>query len=87
MSGSVTLSLAELRTQASLAYGASEAFARLIVEASLSANLEKRPAICMAHLPDYLTSMIEGRIDGQAEPVIDQPLPAINRGDGRRGIA
>lgn len=87
---SATLPIAELRALALRACGAceaSEALASALVEASLSADRNGRPEIGMAHLIDYLDGLVQGRIDGKAEPVIDQPLPAVIRIDGRRGIA
>jgi (2R)-3-sulfolactate dehydrogenase (NADP+) len=79
--------LRKLAVAACLACGASTAMAASLVEASLSANWHGRPEIGMAHLLDYLDGLRHGRIDGQAEPWIEQPLPALIHADGRGGIA
>lgn len=86
----IALPIAELRkvaTSACLACGAGPAMARSLVEASLSANWHGRPEIGMVHLLDYLDGLRQGRIDGTAEPEIEQPLPALILADGKDGIA
>jgi len=79
--------LRQLAIAACRAAGASAAMASSLVEASLSANWCGRPEIGMAHLPDYLDGLVQGRIDGRAEPRVEQPLPALIHVDGRLGIA
>ncbi|WP_062345758.1 Ldh family oxidoreductase [Novosphingobium sp. CCH12-A3] len=69
------------------ARGGSEAMGRSLVVASLAANGSGRAAVGLAHFVDYLDALIGGRIDGQAEPAIEQPLPAAIRCDARHGIA
>lgn len=69
------------------ACGASPAAAAALAAATLSAERHGRGEMGCAHLPDYLDGLREGRIDGQAEPRIDSPLPALVRVDGQRGIA
>jgi (2R)-3-sulfolactate dehydrogenase (NADP+) len=72
---------------ACLTCGASPAAAAALAAATLSAERHGRGEMGCAHLPDYLDGLREGRIDGQAEPRIDSPLPALVRVDGQRGIA
>lgn len=79
--------LRQLAIRACRACGASAAMAQSLVEASLSSNLCGRPEIGMAHLLDYLDGLLQGRIDGQAQPTISQPLPATITADGHGGIA
>ncbi|MBU6266769.1 MAG: Ldh family oxidoreductase [Sphingomonadales bacterium] len=76
-----------LALSAWLACGGGEAMAHSLIEASLAANACGRPGVGFAHYLDYLDSLIAGRIDGHAEPVIDQPLPAALRCDARGGTA
>lgn len=79
--------LRALATAACQACGANPVMTASLVEASLAANWHGRPEIGMAHLLDYLDGLKQGRIDGNAEPEIDRPLPAIIRVDGKDGIA
>ncbi|THK39005.1 malate dehydrogenase [Ensifer sp. MPMI2T] len=85
-----TLSVAEIRriaTDACLACGATAAMAKSLVDATLSAAWHGRPEVGFPHFLDYLQSLREGRIDGQAKPPIDHPLPAFIHADARGGIA
>ncbi|MFY7836290.1 MAG: Ldh family oxidoreductase [Novosphingobium sp.] len=80
----------EIRALAMAAWracGGSEPMGRSLVEASLAANGSGRPAVGLAHFVDYLDALVGGRIDGQAEPVIEQPLPAAICCDARGGTA
>lgn len=84
------LPLGEVRAVAMAACracGASPAMSEALVRATLSAEMHRRPAMGLAHLLDYLDSLQQGRIDGQAEPHLTAPLPAILHVDGRGGIA
>ncbi|OHV85172.1 Ldh family oxidoreductase [Ensifer sp. LCM 4579] len=84
------LSIAEIRdiaTDACLACGASAAAAKSLVEATLSAALLGRPEVGFPHFIDYLHSLLEGRIDGKAQPRIQNPLPAFIHSDAKGGIA
>jgi (2R)-3-sulfolactate dehydrogenase (NADP+) len=84
------LSIAEARRLASdalVASGASPAMAASLAQATLSAACNGRPEMGFAHLADYLTSLREGRIDGQAEPTLAFPLPAFIHCDAQGGIA
>jgi (2R)-3-sulfolactate dehydrogenase (NADP+) len=86
----VSLSVADLRQiaiDACLSCGASEATARSLGDATLSAACLGRPGMGFPHLVEYLKSLRAGRIDGKAEPRIDHPLPAFIHADARGGIA
>nr|WP_245408470.1 Ldh family oxidoreductase [Zhengella mangrovi] len=79
--------MGDLSEKACLACGASPAMAASLVAATLSAEQAGRHEVGLAHLLDYLQSLKDGRIDGQADPVIEKPLPAVIRADARHGIA
>jgi (2R)-3-sulfolactate dehydrogenase (NADP+) len=84
------LTVAELRrttTGALLDAGASVAVATSLVEATLSAEQFGRREVGLSHLLDYIESLRSGRIDGQAEPSVEYPLPAFIRVDAKGGIA
>lgn len=86
----VIATLADVRTlahDACMACGASPAVATSLVAATLSAARSGPPGMGFPHLLDYLRSLCEGRIDGEAEPRIEQPLPAMIVADARGGIA
>lgn len=86
----VALTLPEaltLATSALLRAGASEALARSLARAVVDAEAAGKQAIGLAHLPDYLDALACGRIDGNAEPLITSPIPALVRCDCRGGIA
>jgi (2R)-3-sulfolactate dehydrogenase (NADP+) len=67
--------------------GASEAAAVSLAEATVSAEACGQSSVGFAHLVDYLKSLVEGRIDGTAEPVITFPASALVQVDARGGIA
>lgn len=77
----------ELAIRAILACGGSQALAGSLAEATLSAELGGRAEMGFAHLCDYLDSLREGRIAGEAVPAITQPLPAALHCDAAGGIA
>ena len=77
----------ELAEQALVKAGASSAAARSLVDATLAAERAGRGEVGIAHLPDYLESLREGRIAGDARPQFDTPLPAFIRADAGGGIA
>ncbi|GGY02650.1 malate dehydrogenase [Litchfieldella qijiaojingensis] len=76
-----------LAEQACLAAGANHATARSLARATISAALFGRPGVGFPHLLDYLSSFRAGRINGEAEPKITSPLPAIIHSDADGGIA
>jgi len=77
----------DLAARACRAAGASEAAARSLGLATVSADAHGKTGIGFAHLLDYLAAFREGRIDGRAEPVITSPAPAAIHCDARGGIA
>ncbi|MBD9373138.1 Ldh family oxidoreductase [Rhizobium sp. ARZ01] len=86
----VVLTLPEISVLASTALlrsGASEALARSLAKAIVDAEAAGKPALGLAHLPDYLNALASGRIDGRAEPLITSPIPALMKCDCRSGIA
>ena len=64
-----------------------EATARSLAEAAVSAEACGLPLLGFAHLPDYLASLVAGRIAGSADPVISSPAPAMIRSNAMGGIA
>lgn len=89
MNGTEAISIGaaqQLAIDACLACGASPAVAESLAAATLAAELAARPELGFGHLADYLDGMRQGRIDGQAEPLIEQVTPAITLVDGQRGI-
>ncbi|MCV3738121.1 Ldh family oxidoreductase [Rhizobium sp. TRM96647] len=86
----ISLTLAEVSTLAAgtlVRAGASEALARSLARAIVAAEAAGKPALGLAHLPDYLDALDCGRIDGRAEPLLTSPVPALTRCDCRGGIA
>lgn len=77
----------ELARQASIGAGASEAMAASLAEATVSAEACGQTTVGFRHLVDYLASLVEGRIDGAAEPVVSFPAPALVQVDASGGIA
>lgn len=76
-----------LARRACMAVGASEPAAHSLARATVSAEMAGMSGVGFRHLPDYLASFAEGRIDGGAEPVISFPASAMVLVDGRGGIA
>lgn len=74
-------------SDAILAAGGSEEMARSLARATVSSETRGMRAIGFAHLPDYLDALIEGRIDGWAEPFVTSPAPALICIDAGGGIA
>src|SRR5207244_10358264 len=84
------LSLAEatdLAARACLAAGAREEAAQSLARATVSAEAHGRSEVGFSHLPDYLEALREDRIDGDAEPVLTSPAPAVIHCDATGGIA
>ena len=78
------LALAEA---ACLGVGAGPRFARVLADATLSAELHGKTVVGFAHLPDYLEGLRAGRIDGNTEPTLRSPAPALIACDAGGGIA
>ena len=90
MSRTIRLSTSELESlcrDAALAAGASADAALSLARATTEAEAEGNTAVGLAHLPFYLDALREGRIDGMAEPSIEQPLPALIHVDAHGGTA
>jgi (2R)-3-sulfolactate dehydrogenase (NADP+) len=86
----IRLSLDEalaLCLKAAKAAGAREETARAIAIAAVDAEAEGQPNVGLSHFVDYLDSLEAGRIDGQAQPIISKPAPAIYLSDARGGAA
>ncbi len=90
MTSMIRISTADLETlcrDAAVAVGASMDAALSLARATVAAEAEGNRAVGLDHLPFYLDAMAEGRIDGRAEPTIEQPLPAVIHVDARSGTA
>lgn len=86
----VTIGTAALRDLALAAWracGGSIASGQAVVSATLEAQAAGRVAVGFDHYVDYLDALREGRIDGTAEPLVEQPLTALVRCDARNGVA
>ncbi len=77
----------ELAHAASLGAGASEAAARSLAQATVSAELHAKASAGFQHLPDYLAAFAAGRIVGAAEPELSYPSAALIQSDAQGGIA
>ncbi|OWV91890.1 malate dehydrogenase [Rhizobium sp. N122] len=90
MSDEVVLDQAEaeaLAMRACLAAGATEATARSLVDATLSAALYGPSTLGFPHMVDYLDSFREGRINCNPSPACERPYPAFFVADADWGIA
>lgn len=76
-----------LAIEACRSCGANAAVAESLVAATLSAARYGPPMLGFPHFLDYLQSLIEGRINGDAEPIIGQTMPAVINSDAQGGIA
>jgi (2R)-3-sulfolactate dehydrogenase (NADP+) len=84
------LTLAEasdLAARACRAAGASDEAARSLAQATVSADAHGKSSNGLSHLLDYLAAFREGRIKGDAEPVVTSPAPAAIHCDAQGGIA
>jgi (2R)-3-sulfolactate dehydrogenase (NADP+) len=73
--------------RAARAAGASDEAALSLARATVSADAHGKGSIGFGHLLDYLAALREGRIDGDAEPVITSPAPAAIHCDAKGGMA
>lgn len=90
MADEVVLSISdaeELAMRACAAAGASDASARSLVDATLSAALHGPATLGFPHFLDYLNSLLEGRINPDPSPRLDRPYPAFLTSDADGGIA
>lgn len=79
--------LRALLANACHAVGSNDANTASLVEATLSAHQFGPPAMGLPHFVDYLEALQAGRINGRAQPIISNSLPAILAVDAQRGIA
>jgi (2R)-3-sulfolactate dehydrogenase (NADP+) len=77
----------ELAARALSAAGAREQAAQSLARATVSAEARGRSPVGFSHLLDYLAALREGRIDGEAEPLLTSPAPAVIHCDAKGGIA
>ena len=77
----------DLAARAARAAGLSDEAARSLARATVSADAHGKSSTGFGHLLDYLAALREGRIDGDAEPLITSPAPAAIHCDARGGIA
>jgi (2R)-3-sulfolactate dehydrogenase (NADP+) len=70
-----------------MAAGASQDAAKSIADATLSAARFGREGQGFPHLIDYLTSLRDGRIKGDAQPIICKPMPALISLDACGGVS
>lgn len=90
MSDDLLLSLAEIEAlvrDACTVRGMTDAATRSLAAAVVCAEASGNRAVGLSHLLDYLKALEDGRIDGQAAPMITSPAPALIKIDARRGIA
>ncbi|MCR6500313.1 Ldh family oxidoreductase [Shinella sp. CPCC 101442] len=90
MTDDVTLSRAEaidLARTALVRVGMVEGAASALARAVVDAESVGKSTTGFAHLTDYLRGVIDGRIDGRAEPQITSPVPAITKCDAMGGIS
>jgi (2R)-3-sulfolactate dehydrogenase (NADP+) len=77
----------EFACDAAMKAGASERSATSLARATVSAEMLGKHHVGFEHFIDYLDSLMEGRIDGSAEPVIRFPADASIQIDAKGGIA
>ena len=67
--------------------GACEATALSLARASVAAEARGQPNLGLSHFVDYLEAIVAGRIDGQVEPLLTRPAPAVILSDAGKGAA
>ncbi|MEM7292156.1 MAG: Ldh family oxidoreductase [Pseudomonadota bacterium] len=85
----LTLDLDTLNAQlhaACVSCGASEEVATAIVTAGLDAEMEGSSVTGISHLVVYCEAMRAGRVDGYAEPHIENPTPVMYSVDAKTGF-
>lgn len=90
MSDTVTLTLEEadaLVMQALTASGTSEHNARKLADGVMGAELDGIPSHGLMYVPIYCEHAKCGKIDGQAEPTIEQMSPSAFLADAKSGFA
>lgn len=76
----------ELSRRALRRAGASAAVADVMALALARAEAEGLAGVGLAHVVTYCEALAAGRIDGQAEPEISRPAPAVIAVDARGGV-
>jgi len=90
MSGESILSIEEIETlarDAALDCGASEENACALAASIASAEAEGMRSVGLFHFIDYCEGLKSGRIDGLAEPQLENPTPLIFKVDAKSGLA
>ena len=90
MADTVTLTLEEadaLVMQALTASGASESNARKLADGVMGAELDGIPSHGLMYVPIYCEHAKCGKIDGQAQPTVEQISPSAYLADARSGFA
>lgn len=90
MPDTVTLTLQEaeaLCDRAARTAGASPFTARSLARSVVAAEADGQASVGLSHFIDYLDALEAGRIDGQAQPAITRPAPALILSDGKGGAA
>jgi len=76
-----------LITKALRTSGASEANARPVAEATAAAEAAGRPSHGLLYVPIYCEHLRVGKVDGSADPAIEQIRPALLTADAKAGFA
>lgn len=90
MDDELPLSLDEalaLCRDAAMALGASRENAHALAVSIVAAEAEGQHSVGFTHFLDYQDALAAGRIDGNAEPILTRPAPAIILSDAAGGIA
>lgn len=69
------------------AAGGDAATAEALAEATVQAELRRKPDVGATHLLDYLDALRDGRLNGSPHPRLEQPRPAVIRVDADEGAA
>ncbi|RWH17273.1 Ldh family oxidoreductase, partial [Mesorhizobium sp.] len=72
---------------AALGAGANEEVTQSLVASIIAAQAEGLSAVGLSHFIDYLEAIEDGRIDGDADPVVTRPALAVYLSDARGGLA
>lgn len=77
----------EFGVAACKAVGAGAPSCQSLIKATIAAERAGKSNLGFGHLPDYLKSFAEGRINTNPDPIATRPLPAFLASDADRGIA
>ena len=73
--------------RALVAHGATPANAAPVAEATAAAEFAGKPSHGLLYVPIYCEHLAVGKVDGRAEPRVDQPRPALLTVDAGAGFA